>query len=145
MTIKRERDLFWDNIKGILIILVVFAHFLYQSQHILLIENVVDVIYIFHMPAFIFVSGYLGKSENSHSPESIIKLLFLYFVFNSCFMFIYKSTDFLSPVNSMWYLLALSFWRAAAPRLSHIKYIQLILIAGALFVGFFTSVDWICQ
>ena len=64
--------------------LVVFAHILFQLQDKSeLINSVVDYIYMFHMPAFVFVSGYLGKSERSHSFEGIIKLIFLYFIFNS--------------------------------------------------------------
>ena len=35
------------------------------------------------------ISGFFGKSERSHSFESILKLILLYFVFNSIMGFIY--------------------------------------------------------
>lgn len=71
----KPRSFYWDNIKGILILLTVFAHVLYQMQNMsCTINTTVDFIYLFHMPAFVFVSGYFGKSERSRSARSIIKL-----------------------------------------------------------------------
>ena len=57
-----SRSAYWDNIKGFLIILVVFAHCLFNLQNSPLNNAVVDAIYMFHMPAFVFVSGYFSKS-----------------------------------------------------------------------------------
>ena len=68
------RSSYWDNIKGFLIILVVFAHCLYDFQDDALIGAIVKSIYLFHMPAFIFVSGFFGKSERSRSSKSILTL-----------------------------------------------------------------------
>ena len=64
----KERSFYWDNIKGFLILLVVFAHILYQFQSMSGgIKATVDYIYMFHMPAFVFVSGYFGKDERAGS------------------------------------------------------------------------------
>ena len=77
-TINTNRSAYWDNMKGVLMLLVVFAHILFQLQDYSdTINCTVDYIYMFHMPAFVFISGYFGKSERSHSFESIIKLVFL--------------------------------------------------------------------
>lgn len=84
MTEIKQRESYWDNIKGLLILLTVFAHILFQLQdNSPFINGTVDYIYMFHMPAFVYVSGYFGKSERSHSFEAIIKLIFLFFIFNS--------------------------------------------------------------
>ena len=57
-----------NNIKGLLMLLTVFAHILYQLQDKSSAVNAtVDCIYMFHMPAFVFVSGYFGKSERSRN------------------------------------------------------------------------------
>jgi len=72
------RTPYWDNIKGILILLVVFAHFLFGLQSSPVIDWLVDAIYFFHMPAFVFVSGYFSKSAHSKSPEALLKLLSAY-------------------------------------------------------------------
>lgn len=138
----KSRSAYWDNIKGLLIALVVFAHILFQLQNLSeAINKTVDYIYMFHMPAFVFISGYFGKSKRSHSFESIIKLIFLYFIFNSIMGFIYGFTSLLQPMYSYWYLAALVVWRLTAHHIARFKEINLILFVTALFVGFYNSVD----
>ena len=138
----RHRSQYWDNIKGILIYLVVFAHILYQLQgKSVLINSIVDYIYMFHMPAFVFVSGYFGKSEHSRSAESIIRLVFLYFIFNSIMGFIFGFGSLLEPMYSYWYLIALVVWRLTAHHVAKFRDINLILLTIAIFAGFFPSVN----
>ena len=137
-----KRSFYWDNIKGILIVLVVFAHILYQLQHISNTVNyLVDSIYLFHMPAFIFVSGYFGKSKNSRSFASVMKWVFLYFIFNSIMGFIYGFSSLLQPLYSCWYLLSLIVWRISAPYLAKFRFIVPIAFVSALLVGFFPTID----
>ncbi|MCR5466051.1 MAG: CapA family protein [Lachnospiraceae bacterium] len=138
----KERVAYWDNLKGLLIFLVVFGHLMYDMQGAYpLISRTTKFIYVFHMPAFVFVSGFFGKSDNSRSFRSIIRLIFLYVIMNSTFMFLYHSENFLTPLYSMWYLIALVVWRITANRIAHIKSIMLILFSVALFAGFFSSID----
>ena len=137
-----RRVLYWDNMKGFLIILVVFAHFLYQFQSgRFLADALVDFIYLFHMPAFIFVSGYFGKSKNSRSPKSIAKLLILYYLFNTAMGFLFGFESLLIPVYSYWYLLALAVWRVTAPYLAKINHVQILLVPAAILVGLLQDVD----
>ena len=54
-----ERDYLWDNIKAVLIFFVVAGHVLEMSKlHTGLAVFADNFIYSFHMPAFVFVSGY---------------------------------------------------------------------------------------
>ncbi|MDE5577741.1 MAG: CapA family protein [Oscillospiraceae bacterium] len=123
-------------------LLTVFAHILFQLQdNSDTINKTVDIIYMFHMPAFVFISGFFGRSEHSHSFESIIKLIFLYFICNSIMGFIYGFTSLLMPMYSYWYLIALIVWRLTAHRIAKFKEINFILFVIALFVGFYPSVD----
>ena len=139
---KSERSAYWDNIKGFLILLVVFAHILFQLQNSFPAVNAtVDYIYMFHMPAFVFVSGFFGKSPNSRSFTVIIKLIFLYFIFNSIMGFIYGFTSLLQPMYSYWYLIALIVWRLTAHHIAEFKEINLILFVTAVFIGFYPTVD----
>lgn len=139
---NKERSAYWDNIKGILILLVVFAHILYYLRDMSAgIAMTVELIYLFHMPAFVFVSGYFGKSERSRSFESIVKLAFLFFIFNSITMFIDGRTTYLEPVYSYWYLLALIVWRLTAHRIAKFRMINVILFTAALLIGFFPAID----
>ncbi len=142
METHTNRNHHWDNVKGILIILTVFAHILYQIQDIApIINNIVDVIYLFHMPVFVFVSGYFGKSERSRSLKSISTFLFLFLIFNSIMGFVYGFSSLLEPVSSYWYLLSLVVWRFTAHRISNIKFIIPILFFAALLIGFHPSID----
>ncbi len=138
---QKQRSSYWDNIKGFLIILVVFAHLLYDFQSDALISGVVSYIYMFHMPAFVFVSGFFGKSKNSRSIFSLSKLIFIYIVFNSLMGFIYGFQSLLQPVYSFWYIPAIVVWRLTAEKLSKIKYIVPVLIFVSLMTGFFNSID----
>lgn len=141
-TAVKNRSAYWDNIKGFLMLLTVFAHMLFQLQdNSYTINRTVDIIYMFHMPAFVFISGFFGRSERSHSFESIIRLIFLYFIFNSIVGLAYGFTSLLSPMYSYWYLVALVVWRLTAHRIAKFKEIMLILFVIALFVGFYPSVD----
>ncbi len=142
MSSIRTRNHHWDNIKSVLIILTVFAHILYQLQDVSPIINyIVDIIYFFHMPAFIFVSGYFGKSERSHSAESILRFVFLFFIFNSAYGFIYGFDSLLKPLVSYWYLVALVFWRLITHHISSTKHIVLVLFLLAIIIGFHPSVN----
>ena len=50
-----------DSLKGILILLVVVGHFLLKVEDHYVIETIYRLIYAFHMPLFVFVSGLLAK------------------------------------------------------------------------------------
>ena len=139
-----DRQIFWDNFKGILIFLVVFGHFLYQYAikcNGSLADDIFVIIYLFHMPAFIFASGYMSKSERSQSKKSLLKLLLYYLVFNTgmmIFLNVFKGTqvNLLTPYNSYWYLLSLIAWRATIKDLSKVKGILPISIIIAILIGF---------
>ena len=59
--IKLIRYNLLDNIKGILIFTVVFSYFLLNYPNN---KSIINFIYVFHMPGFIFCSGFLSKSIN---------------------------------------------------------------------------------
>ena len=85
-----NKKYFIDNIKVVLIFLVVFGH---------LIERYIDTsntlmgiymfIYIFHMPLFVYISGYLSKNINK-SNKIFLKNLLIPYIF----------------LNIIWYVLA---------------------------------------
>ena len=115
----KKRDDIWDNYKGILSFTVVFAHYLFyylDKKAGTVITFLFVFIYIFHMPAFIFCSGFFSKSENSKSKESLFKLVLHYLIFNTgimIIMYFYKGEKFkfFMPYYSYWYLLSLIYWR----------------------------------
>ncbi|MDK2561927.1 acyltransferase family protein [Romboutsia sedimentorum] len=137
-----KHDYFIDNIKFILIFLVVFGH---------LIERYIDTnstlmgvymfIYIFHMPLFIFVSGLLSKNIKKSKTVFLKTLLIPYIVLNIVWYtlayFYTGETNFplLYPGWTLWFLLSLFFWRISLKYLVKIKYILPISFLLGLIVG----------
>ncbi len=82
MKTDNKRVPLWDNLKGVLIFLVVFAHCIYGIADNAVLSALVKIIYLFHMPAFVFISGRLGRSERSQSAPALLKLAFSFLIFN---------------------------------------------------------------
>ncbi|MBR2733651.1 MAG: acyltransferase family protein, partial [Selenomonadaceae bacterium] len=142
---KNSRSAYWDNIKGALIILVVFAHCLFDLQSRPLNNFIVDAIYMFHMPAFVFVSGFFSKSEHSRSFFPLMNLVVAYVLLDGFFLlrdiFSGGVPSIVAPYFSAWYLLALIVWRLTVPLLERVRNILPLLIILSLAAGFWADVD----
>lgn len=115
---KSERIALWDNLKFLLIILVVMGHslgnFMFQNDAC---KGVYIFIYFFHMPAFIFISGLFSKKtikENKISKVTPYLLIYLLIKIISYLLQYgisgkYVPIDFLSESESPWFCLALFF------------------------------------
>ena len=77
---KRKYEL--DNLKGILIFLVVFGHLLLSFTHATsnLASKIVAYIYFFHMPLFLIVSGFL--THKKLCKKDIVYLLVVFLSMN---------------------------------------------------------------
>lgn len=138
----KPRDYLFDNYKTLLISLVVMGHFIepcYQNNDFL--YTLKWLIVSFHMPAFIFISGYFSKRE---LPFSVIvrKLLIPYIVYEFIYYFFYifvlhKETGLhlLYPKFSLWYLLALFVWRTVTPYVKKCPYYMPAAITAGLLIG----------
>ena len=79
-----KRNYYIDNLKFILITLVVVGHFAIKMTYMAPIQSLLYFIYLFHMPCFIFVSGFLAKRINAGGKlriDKILGMLWLYFIF----------------------------------------------------------------
>ena len=137
----KERNKTWDNIKGALIFLVVFAHFLLDfTDDSIAVGLIFDAIYFFHMPVFAVVSGYF-----SHERSKVGKLITAYVIFNGIFIVVnllqYNTASVLVPYYCCWYLLALAVWRLVGKYLSKIRYIVPVLFVIAILAGFVQEFD----
>lgn len=138
---KKERILFFDNFKGILIILVVLAHYFFDYfQDVHQIQGLISFIYLFHMPVFLFVSGYL--TSKNPSKESFYKLLIYYFIFNTfmmlyCFALQSMPIQFLNSYNSYWYLASLFIMRLFIKRIEKVKFLLPLSIAISFLCSFY--------
>lgn len=82
-----ERNYHVDNIKGVLIFLVVCGHLLsyLQDMDSTFAIGVRTFIYFFHMPGFIFISGYLAKGflKKEYKGEKLLSYAWLYLLFKN--------------------------------------------------------------
>lgn len=132
----KKRIYYWDNLKGLLIILVVLGHYLeYLISEYSSLEYCWTAIYSFHMPAFILTTGYfLGKS--SRNPvEKIPKVLGLYILMEILYMIrpiLYHKKASLEiglPRYGCWFLLFLVYGYVLAYFLNKGHDIQIFLVS----------------
>lgn len=129
-----------DSLKGILILLVVIGHFLLKVEDHYAIETICRLIYVFHMPLFVFVSGLLAKHTLDDCGRlrvnRVLTYLFWGLVFNVTLVVMgtpEKSlTTFLTFQSSSWYLLSLGMWLACVPVLDALRPAWGVALATAL-------------
>lgn len=155
----KERDYFFDNIKAVLIFLVVLGHFLLpihgEGNVLVLIKR---LIYVFHMPLFVFVSGYFSKriyKDGKYNFKKILYLIKAYILFVVAIQAVYaisgfqsfRKIDFFSQSGAPWYLFAMIAWYLMIPLIRKFKPLPVIIvnIVLALAAGFFKNVgDFLC-
>lgn len=139
---QKAREYLFDNYKVLLIVLVVIGHFIEPcyEQNPFLYELKWGIV-AFHMPAFIFISGYFSK-RNSSVRKLISSLIIPYFVYEVIYYLVYtfvlgKETGlyFTRPKFTLWYLLALFVWRLAAPAVRKLPYYFPVSLIGGLLIG----------
>lgn len=140
-----SKRVYWiDNLKFVLIVLVVFGHLIniiYKFDNSMtqtpLINALWQVIYTFHMPVFVFLSGYFSKNYEKSNKRMHITLILPYIVFNTLYYLMRGTISLpLIPVSAMWYLCSLIIWRIFLPYLCKIKHIITISIIIALLSNF---------
>ena len=153
---ENKRIYYWDNVKSCLIFLVVLGHFLIPILHRgTSIACCFYFIYFFHMPAFVFVSGffskrYIEKGKGSPDISKILGFLILYVVFKgiqwgiSCiFQRQIVAFDFLDESGAPWYMFAMAVWYLILPMFTKFKwYISIgVAVLAALYVGRVESIN----
>lgn len=147
-----QRDAYFDNAKLTLIFLVVFGHliqpFTSDSQ---LVGTLYTWIYIFHMPAFIIVSGFFARGGKSkfYIVKLAKRLLIPYVIFQLTYTGFYYligkaswQSSLLYPQWSLWFLISLFCWHLLLiifKQLKPIYGITLAVIIG-VFIGYVEDV-----
>ncbi|MEU0248017.1 acyltransferase family protein [Streptomyces sp. NPDC006235] len=122
-----QRDAFFDNAKYLAIVLVAIGHAwepLRDGSRT--VSALYMVVYAFHMPAFIVISGYFSRSFDA-SPGRVRRLVtglaVPYVVFETAYTLFTRWTDqepdrpvsLLDPLYLTWFLAALFIWRLTTP------------------------------
>jgi len=139
----KDRDYFFDNIKGLMIILVVLGHFvssgLYKNSAYI---SIWYSIYLFHMPMFIFIAGYFTKDDKDN-PKKAVKNFLIPYIIVSVIMYAFKlivlkqniDIEFLEPQYGLWFLISMFWYKLAYNGFIKIKGIFIISIILAILVG----------
>ncbi|MFD8058778.1 acyltransferase family protein [Streptomyces cyaneofuscatus] len=123
----KRRDPYFDNVKYLAIVLVAVAHAW---------EPVMDgsratralymIVYTFHMPAFILISGYFSRTFDMSSPKVkrlITGVAVPYVLFETAYSLFKRYMDdspdtsitLVDPLFLTWFLIALFIWRVTTP------------------------------
>jgi fucose 4-O-acetylase-like acetyltransferase len=115
-----ERNAFFDNAKVILIFFVVLGHMIQPfAGDSTTINAIYTWIYIFHMPAFIFLAGFFAKGigEPKYIWKLFKKLIIPYLLFQIVYTGYYFAigkpdwdSSILDPQWSLWFLVSLFSW-----------------------------------
>lgn len=128
----KERQYLFSNLKAFLIFTVVFGHMVQLLPESTARSFLMLWIYSFHMPAFIFVSGYFSKNVQK-SYEKAYENYFLPFLFMTVVYVILRlifvqefAFRLIMPVFAAWYILVVFYYKRLLRYLSKIP-------AGILF------------
>jgi len=121
----RQRDPWFDNAKMALVLLVVVGHAWTLLPANRLNDHLYDFLYAWHVPAFVFVTGYLSRSF-TYAPRrlwQLVRTVVVPYVVFECALALFRihvggeqlEDLFRDPHWPMWYLSALFFWRLLTP------------------------------
>lgn len=127
-----KRNYLFDNFRAILIFLVVLGHMITDQLHnTIVIDTMYYFIFLFHMHAFIFISGYFSKNVMKSRDTAVQSFLVPYVILNTAFWLQDKIThaDTAGPFRifvtewGLWFLLAMFVWKLFLKDLIRIRYI----------------------
>lgn len=152
-----SRDCYFDNLKFILILLVVIGHSI-EPLFRMRITNLVAVylfLYSFHMPLFIMIAGYFTKKsiEIEWWRKRSFNFFTLYCIFTAIHFsikYIFYGADtgvllkeyILVPFNGLWFLLSMAIWYIVTPYIVKSKKYLLGAFLTALVIGYIPIINW---
>lgn len=148
-----SRDPWLDNVKMALVTLVVVGHSYALAAADGRYQATYDFLYLWHMPAFVVITGYLSRSfryDRKHLTALVTTLVVPYVVFEWALWswrahlgFVEDGPLWLQPSWAMWYVAVLFFWRLVTPILrSHWLWIPAAVTVSL--VGGMLEPLWFC-
>ncbi|MEU9830395.1 acyltransferase family protein [Streptosporangium sp. NPDC048047] len=142
---KKKREPYLDNVKFVLIALVVTGHSLVPTLAAHSSKAAYLFIYTFHMPAFVLVSGYLGRNfwnSNAKINKLVDTMLVPYAVVELGYALLRFAVGqkwtltIIDPAWLNWYLLALVLWRISTPIWNRMRQPVLVALVISMVAGF---------
>ncbi|WGY03483.1 acyltransferase family protein [Nocardioides sp. QY071] len=148
----RTRDPWLDNAKMGLVTLVVVGHLLALLPADGPGGRVYDFVYLWHMPAFVFLSGYLSRGFRytpSRLWQLVTTLLVPYVIFEGALAWFRINVGhehlydlWTDPHFPLWYLLAMVAWRLATPILRPLRGGVLVAVGISIAGGLLLAGEW---
>lgn len=146
--IKKNRDFYFDNLKGILILLVIIGNSIELSgTHLGGIHYFILFLYMFHMPLFTFVSGYFCEKSKRTTIEKVSQTFLIYISVQIMYSFFYKyiigediRVELLNTHWTLWYLVSLIFWYIMYDYIKDKRKWLIFSILISLLIGFDGSI-----
>ena len=134
-----QRNYLFDTLKGVGILLVIFGHLIEQMTSPVA-ESIYKIIYIFHMPLFIVISGYFARFDwKKILKHLIIPYLILQVIFTPIeYIALKPKFDILfilRPKWLLWFLFALILWKLSLFLIDKIKNFLPIIIPLSFIIG----------
>jgi len=144
------REYLFDNAKVILITFVVFGHLIEGLIDNSFFKTIYLIIYSFHMPAFVLISGSLARKEinilsfSKDINKTLIPFLSFTFLYELLYFILNGEVSSylleLKPHWVLWYLLSLFCWKILLPILMLFKYPIIISICLSALAGYVDSI-----
>lgn len=146
-----KRNPYFDNLKAVLILLVVLGHILSEMvEENKWIATIYMFVYLFHMPAFILVSGYFSKVVKTKKDvwKLIKKFLVPYAIFQVLYTLYYTKVygnklemTFLEPRWALWFLISIFCWNLLLFIFPKSKFGLLLAVIVSLVAGYVESIN----
>ena len=144
-TPRPTRDPWFDNAKMLLVTLVVVGHSWTLLPESWLVDRTYDWLYLWHIPAFVLVTGYLSRRftySRRNLRRLVTTLVLPYLVFEGLFALLRVDIGgeklerlWLNPHWPMWYLCVLVLWRLATPALRRTPHVLAVAVGISLLGG----------
>ena len=144
----KERISYYDNLKFVLILLVVIGHIIGCQLNINYMTGIYLFIYSFHMPLFIFITGFFAKKLEDNGKfrlNKVINYVLLYLIFKTLlFLFLrfilHQDIEFyiFTEGDVPWYILSCALWISITYLIKDVKpkYAFITSIILALLIGY---------
>ncbi|WP_456364222.1 acyltransferase family protein [Priestia aryabhattai] len=141
-----NRNPYFDNLKALLIILVVLGHILSEMvDENVWLASIYMFVYLFHMPAFILISGHFSRVVKTGKDLWGLakKLLIPYVIFQVIYTLYYTRVygenlemSFIDPRWALWFLISMFSWNILLVAFPKKKVAVVLSIIISLLVGY---------
>ncbi|GAA3310068.1 MULTISPECIES: acyltransferase family protein [Nonomuraea] len=139
-----DRDPYFDNAKFLAIVLVVCGHMIEDLRDDPIAHALYFYVYVFHMPLFITLSGYLSRNFTFSSGKArklIATLAVPYVLFELAYslprLLLYGKLEIslLDPYYLTWFLMSLFLWRLSTPVWQQLRWPLVVAVGLSLLSG----------